>query len=477
MNDCEQIRTIWTHAEPIIEMGVWDPAVFLSNPVRAISGQSGPILHLGELAKVFEGVRAAGNWDRRDNLPGSDAGSDTWRGYRQINVGQFELLPGEAWDRPVESGSTFLQPGDVVVRKMSPVRAALVTDDIPGHPVDDSCLVIRGLDTPTALWVVLCFNHPSYERYLMSLSGQPILPRVSLRVLRNIALPPPPPLFHTLAGPIKAEVNDRALIRRNVHSVQQEVIGFVAESGGADFIARAEARFQQPSWSAQVHARTIDWSWAPQHVSAAILQDELLDLSAWTPLAAWLDKTPRDRRRLPPDFDRQVHLLRLSDAETSVLPACSLETIRPTLASRVYRVPLSVGEVLISTLGTSPRVLFAGVESRDDVFLVDHWEPLRFRETPGAFALILNTPAVSGQLRRMSVGSARQFVRAEDIKQLCIPDVPLAVRTRWDQALTGIVQAWRKSCDSWEDLMNRANRAFEDAHNLPAMRADRSRAL
>jgi hypothetical protein len=351
----------------------------------------------------------------------------------------------------------------------------LVTDDLPGHPVDDSCLVIRGLDTPTALWVVLCFNHPSYERYLMSLSGQPILPRVSLRVLRNIPLPPPPPLFYTLAGPIKTEVNDRALIRRNVHSVQQEVIGFVAESGGADFIARAEERFQQPTWSAQVHARTIDWSWAPQHVSAAILQDELLALSAWTPLATWLDKTPRDRRRLPPDFDREVHLLRLSDAETSVLPACSLETMRPTLASRVYREPLAVGEVLISTLGTSPRVLFAGVECREDVFLVDHWEPLRFRETPGAFALILNTPAVSGQLRRMSVGSARQFVRAEDIRQLCIPDVALDVRMRWDQAITGIVQAWRKSCDRWEDLMIRANRAFDDAHNLSETRAERSR--
>jgi hypothetical protein len=74
---------------------------------------------------------------------------------------------------------------------------------------------------------------------------------------------------------------------------------------------------------------------------------------------------------------------------------------------RVFAQLLSENDVLLSTLVTSPRVTFAGTNPGTAVYPTDHWYRLRFRETPGAWALVLATPAIRAQLERLAIGTVQ----------------------------------------------------------------------
>jgi len=468
MNEKLSIARISAHE--LAGVDFWTPSVFLSGPFRAVADGRVGAIHMGKVSEVTEGKRITHEMTRTPSLgipesltPDVDSAKEVT--YRQAHIRGLEVVPDpEQWFQKPRGTSASLQPGDIVVTKLPPVRAAMVTEELLQHPVDQSCIVIRGLDTPTAVWVAVCFNHPAYGDYLLGLSGFGILPRVGVRTLRELRLPGPPDLFKPLASDIKKEVDTRAQLRRAISELQKGVSDWVGNEGGEELETEAEVQFQRPSWSTHVAAESIDWSWAPQHVAVGVLQSDIFRHAGWIPVSDVLDRQPHDRRRLSSSPPRRLRLIRLADAESSIMPACQWQEVTPALAFRVYRRPLAEGEVLVSTLGTSPRLLFAGAEPPGDVFLVDHWERLLFSETPGAFALLMNASPVSGQLRRMAVGSARQFVRAEDIQQLRIPQVPRELRERWDRSARGIIAAWRKSCDRWEYLMAQADRAFQRVH-------------
>jgi hypothetical protein len=92
---------------------------------------------------------------------------------------------------------------------------------------------------------------------------------------------------------------------------------------------------------------------------------------------------------------------------------------------------------------------------------------LRFFETPGAWALILNTSAIRSQIAGMGMGMVQQFTYASQIEQLRVPHVPLELRKQWEKALYRYHDRKRQLDLLWRTQWEYAKELFRRAHDLP----------
>src|SRR5262249_3364641 len=113
--------------------------------------------------------------------------------YRMSNVSELELRLGpEHCIPPAGSDRRCVRPGDVVVTKGGPIRAALAPSQIFRHRADANCYVIPRLNQAAGFWVALCLNQLPYTEYLTRKSGAAIVPRVRMAVLREAPFPEQP---------------------------------------------------------------------------------------------------------------------------------------------------------------------------------------------------------------------------------------------------------------------------------------------
>src|SRR5262249_45647316 len=133
---------------------------------------------------------------------------------------------------------------------------------------------------------------------------------------------------------------------------------------------------------------------------------------------------------------------------------------------RVFAHPLSENDVLLSTLVTSPRVTFAGMPPATAVYPTDHWYRLRFRETPGAWALVLDAPARHAQRAGLAVGSVQQFAQPATVRRLVLPNIPLETRIKWDSFLRRWQQRLRALDEEWLDLWRQCYRLLQETHQM-----------
>ena len=439
--------------------GSWDPAQFLCSqfPFLRLASRQLPLV---SVASVFEGERS----------PRSDADAESTCVYRARALSPFELTPTpEQWRAASSFGPLPVQPGDVILKRVAPVAAAVVTSGMPTLPVDGNCFVIRGLAEADAWWVAFCLNHPACADYLLSKSGRGILSRVSLSVLRHWTIPATPVGFSRLARRLTELLSKRAFLAGQIAALQAEVEAAVAEQMAATDYERSEERFARPSWSSIFPAELTDISWLPHHVAAAYRSEVLHHDRDWQPLLACLQPEPPSRQRWP-QLDEAIPVLRLSDVGDVPLVPGSLSASVPLQANRVFRDPLQPEDVLLSTLGSNPRVAFTPAGLRP-VYAVDHWERLRFRAHAAAFALILQTSAVTRQLRSLAGGSVQQFIRPEDLHRLFLPAFPAETLTHWDRRFRSLCHSWAQTDTEWSAALADGWQFFSRAFNLAPHRA------
>jgi hypothetical protein len=135
-------------------------------------------------------------------------------------------------------------------------------------------------------------------------------------------------------------------------------------------------------------------------------------------------------------------------------------------ANRVFSEPLHADDVILSTLGSNPRVAFMVSKPQVPVHAVDHWERLRFRAHAAAFALILQTGAVTRQLRSFASGSVQQFVRPEDIQRLFLPVLPDETLSQWDRSFRSLARAWQENEAAWHSALRDGWQSFARAFQL-----------
>lgn len=433
----------------------WDSVLFLRSQFRFLwlASRHHP---LATFAKVFEG----------DRTQRSEADTASVFVYRARALSPFELSPTpEQWRTAAPFGPLPVQPGDVILKRVAPVAAAVVTSGLPALSVDGNFFVIRGLPEADAWWIAFCLNHPACADYLLSKSGRGVLSRVSLSVLRSWTVPATPPGFARLARRLAELASKRTFLAGQIAALKADVETAVAEQMAATAYADSEERFSLRSWSFFFPAALTDTSWLPLHVATEYRSEVLHRDRDWQPLSAYLLPDSPSRNRLSP-MNEAIPVLRLSDVGPVPLVPGSLTASIPLQANRVFGNPLQPEDVLLSTLGSSPRVAFTPANLQPPVYAVDHWERLRFRAHAAAFALILQTGAVTRQLRSLASGSVQQFIRPEDIQRLFLPVLADETLAHWDRSFRSLCRSWAQTDADWTDALAEGWQLFSRAFNL-----------
>jgi hypothetical protein len=399
--------------------------------------------------------------------------------YRQANLDPMRFrLDVEHWKSPEVEGSWCVQPGDVVINKIPPLRAALATWQLPRHPVDGNCILIRSLKEPYSAWVAFCLNQELYADYLIRSSGSAVLPRVGLKTLSQ--MPVVLPSMAEIAGISNRfwEWNDAALANAEIlYHLSAEVEEYVVSEIKPLEDDRPE-KFQEAGLRLSLlpgrffSAEVINNSWVPSHVQVANWQQQLRRRLGWLPLERLLSSDEISRDRLV-DVPERGRYLRLSDVRPDFTFVQPEEDDSLAWRSRVYRKPLTDDEVLLSTLVTSPQIAFVDESPPEKVYVTDHLQRLRFKETPGAWALLLKTSPVRTQLAGMGMGSVQQFTHVDAVRQLHLPDVPIKLRERWERVIRRHHQRKRELEMEWRETWNQAQRLFDAMHPLTERRKDR----
>lgn len=442
-------------------MSTLDPALYLS-PASVLASAGVERVDLGQfVSEIIEG--------KRDTSP-TESQNGERPVYRQANLApmRWKLTP-EQWKQPSFTDRTCVLPGDVVVNKLAPVRAALATSRLYRHPVDSNCYLIRGMELPTAFWVALCLNQPLYAEYLVRLAGASILPRVTMRALRELPLLMPPTEARSLAEKEIALLDSFLAQEENLRRLLAEAQDRICPPETIRFWQGRLASLDKPTWWRLVPGHVITDSLLPGHSLFELLRQELQANLGWVPLERCLapekEQPPRTRFSIGDELSRPtLRCLRISDVGTDLTVAQAPSLGDVDWPSRVYRQPLRQEEVLVSLLASNPTVAYAGEIPRTDIYVTDHWERLLFRDTPGAWAIILSNPLVTIQLRLLAQGSARQFLSTGAVSRVLVPVPTREERLPWDRALLKYQRSRIEMEGAWRHLWNEATTVFDRAH-------------
>lgn len=433
----------------------WSPAYFAGPASVALraSHRGSTVADLG--GQVLEGWRVS-------ETPGAltyDARAAATPIYRQSNVGRLRLLlSAPHWEPPQMVDRWCVQPGDVVLNKLAPVRAALVSPAARRHPVDGNSLIVRGLPRSTATWLALCLNRPEYEQLLLIESG--VLRRVGLGTLANLRLPSVPGEMNALSLAVRELLDEMLLVGESIQRVKAEAAQ-VAVAPSAQRDLREGTFFERGAMSSD--------SWLPAAVALRSEQSALAEELAWVPVRALATADDRSRLLSSPEGARA---LRLSDVADDLFVGSVEEKVdlADLATGRTLGKPLIAGEVLLSTLGTSFRVAYVDDSVPPNTFPTDGWVRLRFRETPAAWALLLSTHQARWQTARLAVGSVQQFVPPEALLSIHIPTPDRETRDRWQRAVERHHAQRRLLDNRWNTLLTALARVFDDTHGLSASR-------
>ena len=427
----------------------WSPELFAGPAAQAIrAGAPGATLtEMG--AQVIDGWRAS-------ETPGAmsyDPRVTSTPVYRQASIGQFRLVVGDQhWAPPKITGRWCVQPDDVVLNKLSPLRAAFVTPTARRHPVDGNAIIVRGLPLRVAAWLAVCLNRPGYEQLLVVESG--VLKRVGVGALASLRLPPAPPEMDAIAGRLREIIDETTLSGERLHDVQMEALA-EASLGDRPATGLRSGRFFAG------RAMTGD-NWMPTWVALRAEHAALDEEKGWVALGDLAAFGNRDRLGAA---DNRARALRLSDVgEDLFVPSVEQALPSEANATRMLAKQLVPGEVLVSTLGTSFRAAYVDEQAPAHQHPTDGWVRLRFRETPAAWALLLSTMPVRSQAARLTTGSVQQFVPPDALRMLRLPTPPREVRDRWQRAVERH-HAQRRVLDRrWSELLSVMSSLFDAVH-------------
>jgi hypothetical protein len=329
-------------------------------------------------------------------------------------------------------------PGDVVVSKFLPPRAALVTPATPRHPPDANCLRVLGLGADAALWLVALLGHPSFAATLALRGAGSVLPRVGARDLAELRVPERPPELTGFAIAWNEAADERLAAQRDLLALGSEAQRI------ADDSAPPLPNPRRPAW---VAAGQIPDTWAPDQAALVHFEHQAAR-AGWVPLGRHLAREPaRLRDPIPP-----ARVLRLVHATGDLgFDVPPLAPVEPPWF-RLYADPLRPGELLLSTLGSAPKVVLNVPAATSTVWVSDQWARLDAGDTTGALALVLGTSQVLWQLGCAATGAVRQFIGREDLAEVRVPPIPPAVANALHRRVSLALERRRKAEDRLDAL-------------------------
>jgi hypothetical protein len=275
--------------------------------------------------------------------------------------------------------------------------------------------------------------------------------------LRKTPIPQVPENATRWASSVILVLGELVANQERLFRIQEEV-----ESAVESLAVEVDPESELRTWS-RVPARclAVD-SWVPAHVESNAALMQLVD-AGWRPLADLVLQSPTGRLKSWPP---QAQGLSLADVSGYFIPE-EERSVPGTRSGRYYSAPVKPGDVLMSTLVSSPKVAYADIATPASIHAVDLWARLQFRETPGAYALILGCRAIRDELRHLAVGTAQQFATASSLLRLCLPPIDRETRERWHRRLEDVLLERRRLEKQFRELRLEGRRMVAEALNIP----------
>ena len=448
-----------TNPEELNAAESWLPSLFC--------GQAGRVARLAAYSRRVGDVaqKCLDGW-RNSPDPRSvlyDPLSEDSPRYRQANISVFFLnIEMHHFQRPiVENRPYCVLPRDLLVPRIPPLHAGLVSESNHRHPVDGNCFLVRGMKPVDAAWLLALLNEKEFESWFVARSGSRTLPRIGLRDLRNCPFPDPPEGILEWSTRLLDWVEKFTSNATRLFALQSEVSGHVSDSFSDEVIleSRLLSGVREPA------SLLSSDSWIPGHVENGY-QQGLLKEKGLLRLRDLVETEASGFNRLKDGHVSRLHVLTLRDVTGIYIP--SVEPSSPeTRLGRFFSEPVRPGQVLISSLVTNPKIAYADPTIYDKIYPIDHWLRLRFRETPGAWALVLSSPAMSSQLGKLATGSARQFAKMECLMELYIPNIDRILRFRWQNRLDELLADRRRLDEEWKAIRLDGRRMVAKVLDIP----------
>jgi hypothetical protein len=289
-----------------------------------------------------------------------------------------------------------------------------------------------------------------------------------MRALRELRLLFPPAETGNLAEKTWGLIDGFLAQEENLHRVISEAQDRICPPETVRFWQERLASLNKLTWWRRIPTAVVRDSLVPGHSLFELLCHDLESELGWIPLDQCLaPKQPlRTRLSATDEMSAEFNLrcLRISDVGTDLTLAQAPNKEKVAWPGRVYRQPLQNEEVLVSLLVSSPTVAYAGEIPPTDIFVTDHWERLLFRETPGAWAMILANPLVNIQLRLLAQGSARQFLSSGAVDRVVVPVPTREERLTWDRSLLKYQRNRLELESTWRSLWKEGATIFYRTH-------------
>jgi len=353
------------------------------------------------------------------------------RFYRMRHVGDMELhVNAVLMEQPtINQLNACVVPGDVVVRRVGHVGAALVTRFHRRHPVDANIAILRGLDSHQAVWVTYCLNQSIYRSYFEQAGAIGPMVRVGLKQLASMPLAECPKAFDVLADQFWFHYERQVQADDHLQRLRGEVADWIAGrlqervlfSNGSGLVARF--------FHAEDIGQTLNYSATEQNQ----IRRELIQEHECVPLSHLAEVNPKGGST-PEESDRILKIGDLTGQLDILLDSAQSSDSR----WRYHRRPLRPLSVLVSTFVQEPKVaLFTDVQSVK-TFASEQLAVLNFHHTPGAYALLLETDLVRQQIVRLATGTVQRFVQPEFFKQIVVPVIETEIAKDWHQRMIDI---------------------------------------
>lgn len=358
------------------------------------------------------------------------------RFYRMRHVHAMKLAcEAQHFERPGFSDSSIcVAPGDVVVRRVGKVEAAMVSSFHRCHPVDANLAIIRGLNSHQSVWLAYCLNQPLYKHFLEEQQSAASVVRVGLKRLGSMPIAPCPAEFVPLAEQFLQAYEAYFGAEDALSALRGSVQNWLTQRLPAEELtAKPVPRFFK--------ARDLDHRLNYQSAEQAYIANQLLENHQCLPLTKLADlSTDSDPNSGASGEDLTdcpvVKIGSLDGQQSFQLPKREAETLW-----RVHKRPLRCFDVLLSTFSQEPKVAMVSHEPDSSILVSEQLGVLQFHRTPGAYALLLETPFIRQQINRLATGTVQRFVQPRMLKKLILPPIEDVLAKQWHRQLLDLLEA------------------------------------
>ena len=381
---------------------------------------------------------------------------------RHIEPMQIALEPQLMAQPAVEQEPYCIAPHDVLIRRVGSVAAAYVSPLHRAHPIDANLAIIRGLDSAQAIWLTYCLNQRIYKDFLAQQVGVSSLVRVGLKQLEQTPIGACPDAFLPLAKQFSERYQAILQAEEALFNLRQTVNSYVSDALDEkhQYLNKLDKAQKQGVTAKFFRAQDISEQLLFDAAEQAQLARKLTQEQGFKTLSELAELNPRSSGYDQTQTYPVVKISHLDGQQSVELPTESSSEA----GWRTHKRLLQNNDVLVSTFAQDPKVAAVLNVTNTQLQISEQLAVVKFHHSPGAYALLMETPLIKKQVAWLATGSIQRFIQPSMLNKIVMPEIERDTANKWHQQLVVLQQAKVKSTDELKSLYKEMHKVYRSVH-------------